>query len=118
MLAAAFEKTANGMHYRVEAAGARYPVTVDPLAQQAYLKTSNTDAADRFGFSVAISGDTVVVGALAEASNASGVNGNQTDYTATVAGAAYVFTIFPGTLSITDGGVQSAFTNAAALSSR
>ena len=32
-------------------------------AQQAYLKASNTGAGDYFGYSVAISGDTVVVGA-------------------------------------------------------
>ncbi len=32
-----------------------------PGAQQAYLKASNTDANDQFGFPVAVSGDTVVV---------------------------------------------------------
>ena len=32
-------------------------------SQQAYLKASNTGAEDRFGNSVAVSGDTVVVGA-------------------------------------------------------
>ena len=31
--------------------------------QQAYLKASNTDVVDGFGGSVAVSGDTVVVGA-------------------------------------------------------
>ena len=50
--------------------------------QQAYLKASNTDAGDLFGRAVAISGDTVVVGALMEASNATGVNGNQADNSA------------------------------------
>lgn len=59
--------------------------------QQAYLKASNTGAGDQFGFSVAISGDTLVVGAFAEASKATGVSGSQTDNTATNAGAAYVF---------------------------
>jgi FG-GAP repeat protein len=59
--------------------------------QQAYLKASNTEANDFFGFSVAVSGDTVVVGAPREASNATGVNGNQSDNSATSAGAAYVF---------------------------
>jgi hypothetical protein len=38
---------------------------------------SNTDANDLFGSSVAVSGDTVVVGAIGEASNATGVDGNQ-----------------------------------------
>ena len=32
-------------------------------SQQAYLKASNTGDDDRFGYSVAVSGDTVVVGA-------------------------------------------------------
>ena len=61
-------------------------------SQQAYLKASNTNADDRFGTSVAISGDTIVVGAPGEDSNATGVNGNQTDNSAAWAGAAYVFT--------------------------
>jgi hypothetical protein len=59
--------------------------------QQAYLKASNTDVFDYFGYSVAVSGDTVVVGAWGEASNATGVNGNQSDNSAQESGAAYVF---------------------------
>jgi len=61
------------------------------IAQQAYLKASNTGAGDAFGWSVAVSGDTVVVGAPAEASNAPGVNGNQSDNSAPYSGAVYVF---------------------------
>jgi hypothetical protein len=57
-------------------------------AQQAYLKASNTDAVDEFGYSVAISGDTVVVGAIGEDSNATGVDGNQSDNSVGSAGAA------------------------------
>ena len=60
-------------------------------SQQAYLKASNTDAGDNFGWSVAISGDTVVVGADFEASKATGINGDQSDNSATEAGAGYVF---------------------------
>jgi hypothetical protein len=60
-------------------------------SQQAYLKASNTEANDQFGYSVAISGETVVFGAHGEASNATGVNGNQGDNSAEGAGAAYVF---------------------------
>lgn len=60
--------------------------------QQAYLKASNAEANDQFGSSVAVSGDTVVVGAPNEASNATGSNGNQTSNTAQYSGAAYVFT--------------------------
>jgi hypothetical protein len=59
--------------------------------QQAYLKESNTDLHDKFGYSVAVSGDTVVVGAYAEDSNATDVNGNQGDNSASASGAAYVF---------------------------
>jgi hypothetical protein len=59
--------------------------------QQAYLKGSNTGAGDGFGSPVAISGDTLVVGAAHEASNATGVNGNQSDNSAMDAGAAYIF---------------------------
>lgn len=59
--------------------------------QQAYIKASNTAAGDSFGWSVAISGETVVVGAFAEESNATGINGNQSDNSLTAAGAAYVF---------------------------
>lgn len=59
---------------------------------QAYLKASNTNMDDYFGYSVDIYGDTIVVGAINEDSNATGVNGNQTDNSGENAGAAYVFT--------------------------
>lgn len=59
--------------------------------QQAYLKASNPDSGDYFGHSVAIDGDTIVVGALLERSNATGVNGNQNDNSLLYKGAAYVF---------------------------
>jgi hypothetical protein len=60
-------------------------------SQQAYLKASNTGATDWFGFSVAVAADTLIVGAPQEASNATGVNGNQSDNSFAIAGAAYVF---------------------------
>jgi hypothetical protein len=62
-------------------------------SQQAYLKASNTDAYDVFGWSVALSGDTALVGAQGEASNASGVNGDQGDNSITSSGAAYMFVL-------------------------
>ena len=67
------------------------PLPVDLLSQQAYVKASNTGVDDRFGWSMAASGDTVVVGAPFEDSNASGVNGDQANNSAGNAGAAYVF---------------------------
>ena len=75
-----------------EDAGAVWPLTVDPdFVQQGLLKASNTSLGDSFGFSVAVSGDTVVVGAFGESSNATGVNGDQTNGLAPYSGAAYVF---------------------------
>jgi hypothetical protein len=68
-------------------------------AQQAYLKASNTNAGDQFGVSVAISGDTLAVGAMFEDSNATGVNGNQADNSASSSGAVYVFTRIAGVWS-------------------
>src|SRR5688572_15567572 len=62
------------------------------LIQAGYLKASNTNADDLFGSSVALSDDTLVVGAPHEASNAPGVNGDQTDNSAQSSGAVYVFT--------------------------
>ncbi len=61
-------------------------------SQQAYLKASNTEAGDRFGITVAVSGDTLVVGAPDEDSNATGIEGTQGNNSASDSGAVYVFT--------------------------
>ncbi|EHL21181.1 Integrin alpha beta-propellor repeat-containing protein [Acidovorax sp. NO-1] len=63
-------------------------------SQQGYVKASNTDANDFFGTSLALSGDgnTLAVGATGEDSNATGINGDPVDNSATLAGAVYVFT--------------------------
>ena len=60
-------------------------------SQQAYLKASNPGAYDWFGTSVAVSGDTVVVGAYLEDSSTIGVNSAPNEL-ASDSGAAYVFT--------------------------
>lgn len=62
-------------------------------AQTAYIKASNAQANDLFGPAIALSRDTLVVGASAEASGATGINGNQSaDSILTMnAGAAYIF---------------------------
>ena len=76
-------------------AGAVYVFARDAAgawSQQAYIKASNTDALDEFGTSVALSGDTLAVGAPREASAAAGIGGGQGDNTAAGAGAVYVFT--------------------------
>ena len=61
-------------------------------AQEAYIKASNTNALDSFGYAIAISGDTLVVGAPDEDSTATGINGNQLNNEAEAVGAAYVYT--------------------------
>ncbi|MEO8062442.1 MAG: integrin [Pseudomonadota bacterium] len=63
-------------------------------SQQAYIKASNAQANDFFGFDLAFSdsGDVLAVGAPAEASGAAGIGGNQLDDSVLQAGAVYVFT--------------------------
>ncbi len=95
-LPAWFAEAGEGLMLSVDDRGAHYPLTIDPIAQQAYLKASNTGAGDQFGGSVSVSGDTVVVGARHEASGATGVNGNQADNSAFDSGAAYVFVRYRG----------------------
>ncbi len=62
------------------------------FAQEAYVKASNTDADDRFGYNVTLSddGNTLAVGALNEDSAATGVNGDQADNNQMDAGAVYL----------------------------
>jgi hypothetical protein len=55
------------------------------------VKASNPGSLDRFGTSVAVSGDTFVVGAPSEASSAKFVDGDQSNNNAAEAGAVYVF---------------------------
>jgi hypothetical protein len=62
---------------RVDDSDASYPVVVDPLIQLAELTSSDGVSGDEFGFSVAISGKTIVVGA--------------SQYNSSKVGAAYVF---------------------------
>ena len=66
---------------QVDDAGARYPVVVDPLVEQAKLTASDGAVQDRLGYTVAIDGNTLVAGAP----------GNNS-----IQGAVYVF-VQPGT---------------------
>ena len=47
-------------------------------SQQAYVKASNTEANDGFGESVALTNDTLAVGAPGEDSDATGIDGDPT----------------------------------------
>lgn len=61
--------------------------------QEAYIKASNPDEFDNFGSAISLSadGNTLAVGADGEGSNATGVNADQSDNSASQAGAAYIF---------------------------
>ena len=74
--------------------GAAYVLARDPVgnwSQQAYLKADNADAGDGFGDAVAISGDSIAVGAGCESSKAVGIGGDETDNSTPCSGAVYVF---------------------------
>ncbi len=77
-------------------AGAAYVFARGPTgwAQQAYVKASNTENEDGFGYCVTLSGDgnVMAVGAPNEDSNAIGTNGSQTDNSASSTGAVYEYT--------------------------
>jgi hypothetical protein len=77
-----------------EQAGATYVFTRNGAAwtQQAYLKASNTQAGDMFGFCVALSGDGSTLGVCAydEDSSAQGIDGDQSDNRSNGSGAAYI----------------------------
>jgi hypothetical protein len=72
---------AGSLSIRVDDAGAAYPVTVDPLiwGLRSKLLAADGAAGDNFGWSVAASGDTAVIGAFNDDDNGSG------------SGSAYVF---------------------------
>lgn len=65
--------------------------TAAQYGQRAYIKASNTEANDNFGSAVSLSGDTLVVGARYESSDANGVDGEQSDNSALQSGAVYIF---------------------------
>ena len=60
-------------------------------SQQAYLKASNTDAGDQFGFRISLDGDTLAVSAPNEQSNETGTGGTGANNAFTSAGAVYLF---------------------------
>ncbi len=82
-------------------AGAVYVFTQsgNSWTQQAYIKASNTEPSDSFGQDLALSSDgtTLAVGVPFEDSDASGIDGDQTNSRAGAAGAVYVFTQSGGT---------------------
>jgi len=104
--------------------------TAGNWSQQAYVKASNTEAADLFGSAVALNGDgnTLVVGAPREDSNRTGVTGGAVNEAnsgnaAPESGAVYVYTRIAGNwaqhayIKASNSGAGDAFGIAIALSS-
>jgi len=62
-------------------------------SSQAYIKASNSDTSDSFGFSLDLNdaGDIMAIGAYGEASSAVGAGGDESDNTAFGSGAVYSF---------------------------
>ena len=91
----------NGNQYddTLDYSGAVYIFTlegaVSSWAQKAYIKASNPDMYDSFGHCLALSGDgkTLAVGAYGEDSNATGINGDQSNLPLNRAGAVYIFSL-------------------------
>ncbi len=73
----------SAIELRIDDAGARYPLAIDPLvwAEEQKLLASDAAASDGFGYSVSVTGDTAVVGASGD--DDSGSN----------SGSAYVFAL-------------------------
>ncbi len=82
-----------GMGDAGDDAGAPVDAGPGPWQQSTYFKASNAEVADGFGTATALSADGqwLVVGAPNEDSNASGIDGSQTDNSMSSAGAVYVF---------------------------
>ena len=94
-------------------------------SQQAYIKASNTETNDNFGYSISLSsdGNTLAVGAPYEDSNATGVGGDDADNSTANSGAVYVFTRSGGTwgqhayIKASNNGSNDHFGSAVSLSS-
>jgi FG-GAP repeat protein len=71
------------LEIRVDDSGAAYPLRIDPFIQQAELSATDGASDDVLGYSLAASGDTIVVGAPDHAAGGTGAGARP--------GAAYVF---------------------------
>jgi hypothetical protein len=111
----------NSLQITVDEQGARYPITIDPIAQIAYFKAGYTGAEDKFGSAVAVFGSTVVIGAPNEDSSATSINGDQSNNGKAESGAAYVFVREAGAwtqqayLKATNSGASDTFGSSVAI---
>ncbi|MFT5058265.1 MAG: hypothetical protein ACI89E_001038 [Planctomycetota bacterium] len=93
---AIFVASGNHVSIVIQDRDAVYPLTIDRIAQEAYIKASNTEAGDNFGGSEAVSGNRIIVGAPSEDGPSSGVNGPEGNGLFK-SGAAYIFEKVGGT---------------------
>jgi hypothetical protein len=95
----------------VDTSHAVYPLTIDPWLQQGKLTASDGAASDNFGHAVAMSGDTVVVGAKGDDSSKGSV------YVFVKPGGGWADTsTFNAKLTASDGAASDNFGNAVAIS--
>jgi len=71
-LTAWLQISGNELWLRVDDTGAQYPLVVDPFVQQAKLTASAAASVTRFGISVGVSGDTIVVGTVSDQTSSTG----------------------------------------------
>lgn len=89
VLASSLQVGGSRLTIRVDDRGARYPITIDPLIGVATLTTADAAQGSEFGYNVAISGSTLVVG---DSTSRSGVGSELLGEPADAgAGAVYVF---------------------------
>ncbi len=102
------------LQIRVDDRGAEYPVRVDPYVQQAELTSSDGAAGDEFGGTVAVSGDTAVVGAPG---HKVGPNAGQgTVYVFVRPAAGWAHAVQTAELTASDGAAGDLLGNAVAIS--
>ena len=104
----------NRLSLLVDDADAEYPVTVDPFIQKAKLTTSDGAAGDQFGWSVGISGDTVVVGA--RFADVGGETEQGSAYVFTRPGGGWITTSTAARLTASDGAAGDRFGYSVAIS--
>lgn len=70
-----------------------FSLTGNTWTQKSYVKAPNSDKNDRFGHALSLdaSGETLMIGAHRESSNAQGVNGDKANNDATTSGAIYLY---------------------------
>jgi len=99
---------------QVADSGASYPVVIDPTIEIAKLTAGDGAANDIFGRSVAISGDTIVVGAQSDDIGSNSNQGSAYVYVKPVGGWATTST-FTAKLTASDGSANDEFGTSAAI---